>query len=133
MMICDEWKALSHDYVFGDLSDPARELLDRHAGACASCLVEARLLKLVDRRLLEERAPDPPAGLTRRALEEAPSRLWRELRGVAAALLVAGALGVLSLSVSVADRIPEDVRAGPRILSEAVSILPQLLALPLKE
>jgi anti-sigma factor RsiW len=125
MMTCDEWKAFAHDYVFGDLNDPARELLDRHAASCASCLNEAGLLKLVDRRLRQEPALPAPAGLGKRALEQAPARGGREIWRVAAALLFAGGIGAWSVS-GLADRLPDDVRAAPGAFTRAAQFLPPL-------
>jgi len=132
MMICDEWKSFLHDYVLGDLGDAARELLDRHAASCAVCLGEARVLKLVDRRLREEPAIEPPAGLERRALEEIPARVGREIWRVAAALLLAGGIGALSVS-GLADLLPDDVRAVPATFTRAARFLPHVTIFEVKE
>src|SRR5262245_3548338 len=107
MMTCDEWRAFAHDYVLGDLSDPARELLDRHAASCAACLGEARALQRADRLLREDPAVTPPPDLSRLALASTPRRRWGELRRVAAAVLVAGAIGAASLS------LPDDWKGIP--------------------
>ena len=120
MMNCDDWKAFAHDYVFGDLNDPARELLDAHAASCASCLGEARILKLVDRRLRDEPAVAPPAGLGRRAMQPAPTRGRRELWRVAAALLLAGGIGAFT------SRLPDELRRAPEYLSEAAQKIPSI-------
>ena len=133
MMTCDDWRSFLHDYVLGDLGDPARQLLDRHAESCPGCLGEAGILKLVDRRLREEPALEPPPGLGRRALEVAPARFGREMWRVAAGLLLAGGIGAASVSGAVVDRLPEDLRSGPRVLADAARFLPELMALPLKE
>ncbi len=126
-MTCDEWKAFAHDYVFGDLHDPARELLDRHAESCASCLAEAGILKLVDRRLRDEPALEAPPGLGRRALETAPARPGRELWRVAAALLLAGGIAAVSVISGVEKELPDDVRSAPRLLFKAAGSLPDFL------
>ena len=123
-MTCDEWRAFTHDYVFGDLHAPARELLDGHAASCASCLGEARLLKFVDQRLREEPTLTPPPGLARRALEEAPARPGRELWRIAAALLLAGGIGAASASSDFTRQLPDDVRRAPRYFSEAAQEIP---------
>jgi anti-sigma factor RsiW len=115
MMTCDDWKAFAHDYVFGDLSDSARERLDRHAESCSSCLREAGTLKAVDRRLRQVPEVEPPAHLSRRALEDAPARTRRELWRVAAVLLVAGVLGAFIT-------LPDDVS----FLSQAARLIPDL-------
>ena len=127
-MNCDAWKPFAHDYVFGDLSDPAREALDRHAASCASCLNEARLLQLVDRRLRQEPVLEAPAGLWRRALETAAVRPSRELWRVAAALLLAGGIGVLSASSAFASRLPDELHRAPRVIAETVRYIPSLLS-----
>ena len=119
MMTCDDWKAFAHDYVFGDLSDPARELLDRHAASCASCLGEAGRLQNVDRRLRQVPVLDPPAGLARRALEDAPARTRRELWRVAAVLLVAGVLGAFIT-------LPHELTRLPGEMSRAALLIPDL-------
>lgn len=129
MMHCDEWKSFAHDYVYGDLGEPARHLLDGHAASCASCLGEARLLKLVDRSLREEPALQPPPGLHRRALEGAAPRAGREIWRVAAALLLAGGIGAASVSSAVRNRIPDDLRRAPGVLSEAARLIPPLVIL----
>ena len=127
MMTCDDWRAFAHDYALGDLSDPARELLDRHASGCASCLAEARDLKLVDRTLRIEPSVDPPPNLGRRALEEKASRPRRETWRFAAALILAGVLGAASVSGAVTRRLPEEVREAPRVLGEAAKLIPAFL------
>ena len=133
MMTCDDWKSFSHDYALGDLSDPARALLDRHVESCAACLNEARLLQLVDRRFREEPEVAAPAGLARRALEAAPARNRRELWRVAASLLLAGGIGAAAATGAFLDRLPEDVRSSPRVFTDAARLLPQLLTLSIKE
>jgi len=127
-MNCDAWKPFAHDYVFGDLSDPAREALDRHAESCASCLNEARLLQLVDRRLRQEPVVEPPAGLWKRALEDAPARPSRELWRVAAALLLAGGIGVLTASSSFARQMPDEINKAPKVIVETARFIPSLLS-----
>ena len=126
MMNCDEWKAFAQDYVFGDLNDPARDLLDRHAASCASCLGEASLLKRVDRGLRQEPAVEPPPGLWKRALEAAPAPASRELWRVAAALLLAGALGALSVTGAFSNRLPDEVQRVPKVMTEAAQMIPSL-------
>jgi putative zinc finger protein len=138
MMNCDEWKAFAQDYVFGDLNDPARELLDRHAASCASCLGEASQLKRVDRGLRQEPAVEPPAGLWKRALkdalrlpsgralENAPAPASRELWRVAAALMIAGAIGALSITGAFARQMPDEVQRVPKVMTEAVQRIPSL-------
>lgn len=133
MMNCDDWKAFAHDYVFGDLHDPARELLDGHAASCSSCLGEARLLKLVDRRLREEPAVVPPPGLGRRALEPVPASPGRELWRVAATLLLAGGIGTLAVTSGFARHLPDDVRRAPEVMSGAAKSIPAFQFFPTKE
>lgn len=132
-MLCEEWRAFLHDYVLGDLNEPARELLARHAQSCASCLAEARVLQFVDRRLRDEARLEPPRGLGERALSAAPVRFSRELRRVAAALLLAGGIGVVAAAGAGVDRLPEEVRSGPRVLVEAARLVPQYLNLTIEE
>jgi len=132
MMTCDDWKAFLHDYVLGDLSDPARELMDRHAGACSTCLGEARALKLVDRRLREEPLMEPAKDLAARALRPvAPAQIRRELARLAAALLLAG--GLVAGAGLVADRIPENIRSSPRVFLNAASLITDPTLLPIPE
>ena len=132
MMNCDEWKAFLHDYVLADLSDPARELLDRHAGACPACLGEARALKLLDRRLREEPMKAPPKNLAARALRPAKSApIRRELARLAAAILLAG--GLAAGAGLVADRIPENIRSSPRVFLDAASLITDPTLLPIPE
>jgi hypothetical protein len=132
-MNCEDWRAFLHDYVLGDLTEPARELLARHAESCAPCLAEARVLQLVDRRLREEARLEPPRGLADRALSAAPARFNRDLWRVAAALLLAGGIGVAAAAGAGSDRIPEEVRSGPRVLVEAARLVPQYLPLTIEE
>ena len=126
MMNCDEWKAFAQDYVFGDLNDPARELLDRHAASCASCLGEASQLKRIDRGMRQEPSAKPPAGLWRRALDAAPAPASRELWRVAAALMIAGAIGALSVTGSLARQLPDEVQRVPKVVAEAAQMIPCL-------
>ena len=128
MMNCDDWKAFAHDYVYGDLNVPARELLDRHAASCASCLNEARQLQFVDRRLRQEPVLEPPAGLWKRALEAGPARQSRELWRVAATLLLAGGIGVLSATSAFASRLPDEIHRAPKIIVETARFIPSLLS-----
>lgn len=127
MMTCEDWKAFVHDYVLGDLSDPAREVLDLHAGSCPSCLGEARALKLVDRTLKLEPAVEPPPDLGRRALESIAERPRREYWRIAAALLLAGVLGAASATGAVSRRLPEEVRSAPRVIADAAGFVPHFL------
>jgi len=121
MMTCDDWRAFAHDYVLGDLSDPARALLDAHAASCASCLGEARALQQVDRRLREDPEVTPPPDLARRALEGSAVRRRSELWRVAAALLLAAGVG------SMASALPADWSRVPGAMSEAARLIPTFL------
>ena len=132
-MNCDDWKAFTHDYVFGDLNEPARELLDAHAASCSSCLSEARILKFVDRRLREEAVVVPPPGLGRRVLEPEPASPGRELWRVAATLLLAGGIGALAVTSGFARHLPDDVRRAPEVMSGAAKTFPAFQFLPIKE
>jgi anti-sigma factor RsiW len=132
-MTCDEWRTFLHDYVLGDLNEPARELLARHAESCATCLAEARVLQFVDRRLRDEARLEPPRGLADRALSAAPVRIRRELWRVAAALLLAGGIGVIAAVGAGVDRLPEEIRSGPRVLVEAARLVPRYLNLTIEE
>jgi len=132
-MNCDDWRAFLHDYVLGDLHEPARELLARHAESCATCLAEARVLQFVDRRLREEARLEPPRGLADRALSPGPVRIKRELWRVAAALLLAGGVGVAAAAGAGAGSLPQEVRSGPRVLVDAARLVPQYLNLTLQE
>lgn len=126
MMNCDDWKAFAQDYVFGDLNDPARELLDRHAASCASCLGEASQLKRVDRGLRQDPEVEPPTDLWKRALEVAPAPTSRELWRVAAALMLAGALGALSVTGAFSNQLPDEVSRVPKVMTEAAQMIPSL-------
>jgi anti-sigma factor RsiW len=121
MMTCDDWRAFAHDYVLGDLSEPARALLDAHAESCASCLGEARALQRVDRRLREDPVVAPPPDLAKRALEGFAVRRRSELWRVAAALLLAAGVG------SMATLVPEDWSRVPGAMSKAARLVPTFL------
>src|SRR6185503_2090873 len=132
-MNCEDWRAFLHDYVLGDLNEPARDLLARHAESCAGCLAEARALQWVDRRLREEARLEPPRGLANRALSAGPVRIRRELWRVAAALLLAGGVGVAASAGAGASSLPDEVRSGRRVLVDAARLVPQYLNLTIEE
>jgi anti-sigma factor RsiW len=132
MMTCSDWKAFLHDYVLGDLSDPARELMGHHAGTCPSCLGEARALQVVDRGLRDEPWREPLKGLADRALRPAAApSIRRELARLAAALALA--CGLAAGAGLVGDRIPEDIRSSPRVFLDAASLIADPTFFPIPE
>ena len=118
-MTCEDWQAFLHDYVLGDLGEPARRLLDRHTEECAGCLSEARALQVVDRSLAELPDRTVPGHVADRVLAALPVRTsWRgELARLAAAALLAACIaGALT--------VPDPVQAASDAARKIVSAFP---------
>ncbi len=110
---CDEARALLDEALDGSLPGAAREDLDAHLAACASCRSEARAAERVH-GLLGAPLPGPGPGFTESvvaALDRGPRRAppvppaVRALR-VAASLAATGAVAALALLV-----LPESAAA----------------------
>ena len=138
-MTCDDWKAFVHDYVLGDLTPPAKALLDRHAEDCPSCLAEARMLQAVDRHLAGDPAIPAPAGLADRVMDRIPRRasFRGELVRLAAALLLVTGLGGAATLAAVQETsrrlIPADIQSAPGLLIDAARLIPETIPFELKE